>query len=63
MPRDLPCEQNVFHAGAGADVMYDQLTLRGFVPDIHDHANVWGPESKIPRDYIARQERFTGTVR
>ena len=51
VPCDFPCEQNIFHAGAGADVMYDQIALRGFVPDIHDHPDMFGSAKlKIPRD-------------
>jgi len=54
VPRDLPREHNIFHAGAGADVMYDQITLRGFIPDIHDHPDMFGSTKlKIPRDHIS----------
>ena len=51
MSGDLPRKHHVFHARAGADVMYDQIALGGLVPDIHDHADMFGSaELKIPRD-------------
>src|SRR5713226_2516317 len=63
MPGNLPREQNVFHARAGADVMHDQVTLRRFVPDIDDHANVIDTVSQIPGDDIARQKSLAAAGR
>ena len=62
VPGDLPREQNIFHARAGADVVHNQVTLRGFVPDIDDHAYVFGAsQPQVPRNDVSGQECFAAT--
>src|SRR2546425_8587478 len=39
--------------------MHDQITLRGFLPDIHDHADVFTAKAEVPRDDITRQKCLT----
>src|SRR5881394_3966421 len=58
---DLPRKHHVFHARAGADVMNDQVTLRRFVPDICDHADMILGGAHVPRHEIAGLEIFTTT--
>ena len=59
VPGDFPREQNVFHACAGANVVHNQISLFGLVPDVDDHTYVFGAsQTQIPRNDIAGQERF-----
>jgi hypothetical protein len=50
MTCNLPCEQDVFHASAGADIVNNQVALRGLIPDVYHHANVIDTDSKVPGD-------------
>jgi hypothetical protein len=59
---DLPTEQRVFHPSTTANVVHNQITLCGFVPDIYDHADVRSAEPEIPGDDITWQKVVAALV-
>ena len=62
MPRDFPGEERVFHPRAATDVVNNQVTLRGLVPNVHYYSDMVSPESKIPSDDISREKSFAVTI-
>ena len=59
--RDCPREEYVFHACARADVMDDEVPLRGFVPDVDNNAYVVDVAAEVPRHNVSRQKSISAT--
>src|SRR5947199_6927211 len=57
VPGDLPCEQDIFHARAGPDIMHYQVTPRRFIPNVHHdpHMILTGPH--VPGNNVAGEKR------